>query len=742
VGVVGTGQRRLEGRAKVTGAVQYTADLQLPALAHARLVLSTHPHARLKRIDVSQASWVPGVLLALTGADLGDIDAPGPDQPLAREKVYYAGQPVAVVVAETEEQAADGAAVVEVEYEPLPAVVDPELAMREDAPHVLESHDSALDDAGAHGTATAARAEAEKAPNVTSQVHFEQGDAHAAFKDCQATVEGRYLVPAVHQGFLETHVSIARAEPDGGVTVWTSTQGAFLARRTAAAMLREPQSRIRVVPLQVGGGFGGKICLLEPLVIILSRRLGRPVQLALTRSEEFLMGRGGPAMIADLKLGADGEGNLKALWARVVFDNGAGQGGLAGLAGIFLGGTYRIPNLDFTGYDVATHKTPVGAYRAPGAPQAYFALESALDELARKLGQDPIDLRLRNAAREGDLRPDGVRWPRIGLVECLERARRHPLYSTPRAEGEGVGVAVGGWGGGREPAAAGCRVEPDGTLILQLGTQDITGSDTALAMVAAETFGVGLDRVRVESGDTGNAPYAGMAGGSKIIYTVGPAVQMAAAEARKQLLEIAAEEMEAAVEDLVVEDGQVRVSGVPGRAQAIGHLAGLAMQFGGRYAPVHGHGRTAVTQQSPMFTVQLARVQVDRETGGFRLTGFAAIQDVGRALNPPEVEAQIHGGTVQAVGRALGEHLHWDQDGQLRTGSFLDYGLPSIDQVPDIQVELVEVPSPVGPFGAKGVGEPPAIPGPAAVANAIRDAIGVRAVRLPLDNSELAGVAS
>jgi CO/xanthine dehydrogenase Mo-binding subunit len=489
--------------------------------------------------------------------------------------------------------------------------------------------------------------------------------------------------------------------------------------------------------MAVGGGFGGKVCLIEPLVALLARLVGRPVQLALTRTEEFAMGRGGPGCIIDLEVGATRAGDLTGLRARVIFDNGAGQGGIGGLAGLFLAGTYRLRGYDITALDVATNKTPVAAYRAPGAPQCYFALESAIDELAGRLGLDPIELRLRNASREGDERPDRQPWPRIGLIECLEAARRHPVYSAPAEAGEGVGVAVGGWGGGREPSAAGCRVEPDGNLLVHLGTVDISGTDTTLAMIAAETFGVPLDRVRVETGDTANAPYAGMAGGSKIIYTVGPAVQQAAAEARRQLLEIAAEELEAAVEDLVIEDGEVRVAGVPGRALGIGDVAELGAQFGGRYPPVMGHGRHVITKQSPMFTVHLARVRVDEDTGAWRLTGYAAIQDVGRALNPPEVVGQVHGGAVQGLGRALGEELAWDGDGQLRTGSFIDYGLPSIDQVPAIDVELLEIPSPHGPFGAKGVGEPPAVPGPAAVANAIHAACGQRLTELPADFSRL-----
>jgi CO/xanthine dehydrogenase Mo-binding subunit len=715
----------------VTGATRFTADLQLHGLAHARLLLSPLPAARILRVDLEAARRAPGVLAAVSGDDLPDLELSGPDRPLAHERVFFSGQPVVAVVAETEAQAADAIELVEVEYEELPPALDPLEAMAADAPVVLDHGAAGLEDAGAHGATGGGQEEAERPPNVTAAVDFTEGDVEAALAGSAAVVRRRYVLPAVHQGFIETHVTIARPEPDGELTIWTPTQGMFLTRKSVAAQLGIPVNRVRVVPMAVGGGFGGKVLLIEPLVALLARMVGRPVQLALTRTEEFAFGRGAPGAILDLELGANRYGDLTGLRARVVFDNGAGHGGLGGLAGFFLGGTYRLAAYDIRALDVATNKTPVAAYRAPGAPHCYFALESAMDELAEQVGVDRLDLRIRNASREGDRRPDGQIFPAIGLLECLEVARRHPLYTEPVGPGEGVGVAVGGWGGGREPAAAGCRVEPDGSLLVHVGSQDISGTDTTLAMIAAETFGVPLERVRIDAPDTGSAPYAGMAGGSKTIYTVGPAVQKAAAEARRQVLEIAAEELEAAVEDLVIEDGEVRVAGVPGRALGIGHLADLGAQFGGRYMPVLGQGRHVVTKQSPMYTIHLARVRVDDETGEWRLLAYAAIQDVGRALNPSEVVGQVHGGVVQSVGRALGEELAWDGDGQLRTGSFLDYAMPSIDQVPDIGVDLVEVPSPHGPFGAKGVGEPPAVPGPAAIANAIRAACGVSVVEMP-----------
>jgi len=322
----------------------------------------------------------------------------------------------------------------------------------------------------------------------------------------------------------------------------------------------------------------------------------------------------------------------------------------------------------------------------------------------------------------------------------LEEASRHPLYTAALGPDEAVGVALGSWGGARTPSAAGCRVDPDGTVAVTVGSPDISGTATGLALIAAQAFGVSPDKVRVEVADTSNAPFSATSSGSQVTYSVGGAVYEAAQEARRQLLEIATEELEAAPEDLDIVDGRVIVRGAPSRSVEITRLVELSRAFMGRHKPIQATGRSAVQAASPMFTVHIARVRLDRETGAYSLTGYAAVQDVGHAINPPEVEAQIHGGATQAIGRALGEQLVYDGDGQLRTASFLDYELPAADQIPNIDVRLVEVPSPVGPLGAKGVGEPPAIPGTAAVANAVSRAAGVRVREVPIDRWLLTGI--
>jgi CO/xanthine dehydrogenase Mo-binding subunit len=736
--------RRQEGAEKVTGATRFTADLELAGMLHAQLVLAHVASARIAGVDRGAALAVPGVVAVVAADDLRPLNGAGPDLPLARGRVFFAGQPVAAVLAETEAAAADAAALVEVDYDEDPPVVDPVAAMREASAAVLEEGEAAdEEDASMHGGAAAAGEPSEPRPrNVSSVVHLQRGDADAALAQAEVVVQGTYSIAGAHHSFLEPHVVAARPEPDGGLTVWTPTQGPFVVRDDLASRLGLPTRKVRVVPMPVGGGFGGKIELLEPLVALLALQHRRPVRLGLSRSQEFVVGRPAPAARFDLELGARRDGTLVGLRARFHYDNGATAGWHAGLTANFMAGTYRVPSFDVRGFEVATHKTPADAYRAPGATQAYFALETAMDELAEKLGTDPIALRLRNVSREGDPDGTGSPWPRIGSVEVLEAAQKHPLYTLPLAADEAVGVALGSWGGGRTPSAAGCRVDPDGTVSITVGSPDISGTSTGLALIAAEAFGIAPDRVRVQVADTATAPFASMSTGSQVTYSVGPAVHEAAREARRQLLEIATETLEAAPEDLEIVDGRVAVKGAPTRSVEITELVRMSTEFGGKHPPVQATGRSAVQAASPMFTVHIARTRVDRETGAFRITGYAAIQDVGRAINAREVEGQVHGGAVQSLGRALGEGLVYDDGGQLRTGSFLDYELPVADQVPSIDVILVEVPSPVGPLGAKGVGEPPAIPGAAALANAVSRASGVRVREVPIDRWGLARVSA
>jgi CO/xanthine dehydrogenase Mo-binding subunit len=370
-----------------------------------------------------------------------------------------------------------------------------------------------------------------------------------------------------------------------------------------------------------------------------------------------------------------------------------------------------------------------GAYRAPTAPPAAFAVESLIDELARRLDMDPLDLRLRNVVGEGDANPAGQPFPIFGARQCLERIREHPLWSRRQElpEGEGIGAAIGWWPGGYEPAAAVCRLDADGNLTIITGAADMSGVESGFATIAAEAFGVDPDRVRVVRADTSSAPYAGTSGGSKVTYTVGRAVERAASEARERLLEIAAEELEIAPEDLEIVNGAIQPAGVPAKALPIDELAPKILSFGGKYPPVEGHGRVALPP-APQSAAHLSHVRVDPDTGAVTLLAHVVAQDVGRALNPALVEGQMRGGTTQGLGWALLEELVHDAHGQLTTGTFVNYALPTAGIVPPIDTEIVEVPVPEGPYGAKGVGEAPVVGAPGAVANAVAAATGGRRV--------------
>ena len=744
--IIGQSVRRVDGGEKVTGLTRFAGDVMPSRALHARLVTSPHPHARIVSIDTTAARAVPGVVGVFTGRDL-PLARPDPTSrnraPLALDEVFFNGHPVAAVVAETEAIAADAAALVAVQWEELPAVSDPLAALAPDAPRAgpAGAGDSE-EELSMHGAEAGAADETQpKGANVATTSRLQRGDADAGLRDADVIVERIYTTSMVHQGYLEPRAAVADVDPIGQITVWTSTQALFFTRAEVAAALGVPEHRVRVVAMPIGGGFGGKFVLLEPLAAALAVAVRRPVSLVLTRAEEFLSTTPAPQSRFELTLGAKRDGTLTALRARVVFDAGAWAGAPLSIACLLLSGYYRFPNFDVHGMEVRTNKPGSGAYRAPGAPQATFAIESAMSEMAERLGLDPIAFRLQNAVREGDPTPTGRPWPRIGLRECLEAIRRArdgdaraPARTDAADVARGVGVAVGGWMGGVEPASAVCRVNGDGSLSVIVGSVDLSGTNTGLSQIAAETFGAALDRVRVVNADTESAPYAGASGGSKITYTVGAAVRAAAEDARRQTLAIAADHLEVAVEDLEIVDGEVRVRGVPDRAVAIAKLARMATEFGGKYEPIFGRGASATTARAPGFAVHVCDVEVDRGTGEVRIVRHVVAQDVGRALNPAAIEAQIHGALAQGIGWGLLERMAYDDSGRLLSGTLMDYTLPHARQMPlDVDVILVEVPSEHGPFGARGVGEPPVVAGGAAIANAIADATGVRFTALPID---------
>ena len=740
--VIGVRRPRIDAPDKVTGATRFAADGYIHGLLHARPVLSTEAHARIRSVQRDEALAVPGVVAVLIAADLPTATT-GTDrtaEPLARSEVVFAGQPVALVVAEGEAAAEDGAEAVVVEYETLASVVDLEAAMVPGAAlaRLVEETEEGGDLESIHAGVDHGLEDGEQeqlSANVLDRVHRRTGDAAAALEASDAVVSGTFRTPWVYQAYIEPQVATAWLEPSGTLVVSTSTQGSFVTRSELARAFGLPLDRIRVIAEPLGGAFGGKFALVEPLAVGATLALRRPVRLVLSRGEDFQATNPASAQVTHLRIGGRKDGTLTGIEARMIVDRGSNAGwGVEGITSLLVAGPYRWEAHDLRGYGVQTNRFTFGAYRAPGAPTAAFAVESLLDELARELELDPIELRLRNAVVEGDVGVSGNAFPTMGAVEVLERVRDHPLWQARDSlpDGEGVGVAAGYWPGGNEPAAAVCRVDADGTMTVVTSSVDMSGVDTGFAAIAAATFGLSPDKVRVVSADTATGPYAGASGGSKVTYTVGKAVLNAAEAARHKLLTAASEELEIAPDDLEVVDGVVRAVGAPDRSITVEEIARKTLRFGGRHEPIEGHGGSAQIRGAPSVAAHLAHVRVDRETGEVELLAHVIAQDVGRALNPALVEGQMRGGTTQGMGWALFEQLDHDEDGRLVTGSFLDYAIPVAERVPEIETLIVEVPAPDGPFGAKGIGEAPVVAAAPAIANAVAAATGVRFRELPM----------
>ena len=750
---IGLSILRPDGPEKVTGQVQYVADLNPRGLLHAKLLRSPHAHARILRIDVSRARALPGVRAVLTAADIPELKRKAPTRAhavLAIDRVVFAGQPVAAVAADELAIAEEALDLIDVQYEVLAVSADPLEAMKPGAPPVADSGTEAdTSEAQAHGSVAGITTEAKpaKAVNISQQARLQRGDVAKGFAESDVVIEKTYRVPMVHQGYLEPHAVLAQWDTAGNLTLWASTQGSFNTRSEVADVLELPENRIKVIPMECGGGFGGKIrALCEPITAVLARVTGRPVRYVMTRREELEAGMPAPQVIIRLKTGVKRDGTLVALDGEVVIESGAFSGAVLAVSGVFLASLYKWPAFDVRGFEVLTHKPSIAAYRAPVAPHTIFAIDSQMEQIARTIGEDPVAFRLRHLEREGDPMANGQPWLNNGGAEVLARIAEHPIWKSRNdwkaSAGDGrlrgTGLALGGWLGGLQPTSATVRLNPDGSLNVLTGQVDIAGTNIALAQIAASAYGVDIEHVKITTGDTDVAPLTGLSAGSKTVYTVGTAVLQAAEDARRQTLEIAAKELEASPQDLEIENGKVVVRGVPDRGitlAAIGRKGNLYMS---KVPPVLGVANPAFTQQAPAFAAQLARIEVDPDTGEVTLHDFVVVQDAGKAINPLGVEGQMQGGAVQSLGMALTEGLMYDDKGRLMNASLLDYRKLTAADLPNIETIIVEKPSPAGPFGARGVGEPPIVPAPAAIANAIEDATGVRLTELPMTPERIA----
>lgn len=709
------GQRipKVDGLAIATGQAQYAADVYLPDMLYGRVLHSPHAHARIRKIDTRKARALPGVVDVVTAAEIPDLDL------LAGDEVCYQGQKVAVVAAEDPDVAADALELIEVDYERLPAVFDPLEAMAPGAPSVRLGTPSreVRDDEG------------RLLSNIGGRNELVEGDVGKGFAEADVVVEAEYRVPYFHQIYMEPNAAVARQDADGRLTIWTAAQGAFNIRDDVAGALKIPQGRIRVIVTQVGGGFGAKNgTFVEPHAALLAMRSGRPVKVEMKRNEEFLDGRPAPGCVVWLKTGARKDGTLTAVEGRVVWDRGvSGGGGSAGR----LRGLYRVPNVKLEGFGVRTNKPAPGAYRAPGAMQIAFARESNMDLLARKLGMDPVALRLKNAIGKGELSLGGKALEKDWLKTTIRRATEAARWGKRRLKrNQGIGIACGEWTNGSGPSNAFISVSEDGSVKLMTGQVDITGLHTSLAQIVAEELCVPVERVKVTLGDTDMVPYTALSAGSLATYSAGTAAREAGRVARERILRAAAAFLEMSVEKLELVDGRVRVKGRSKRSVGLAELAASARRES--EGPISGQWVLGGVPSHPSYSVDIATVEVDPETGQVKLLELIAAQDVGRALNPTLVEGQMQGGATQGIGLGLMEGYRYGGEDQLLNSNLLDYPIPTAVDVPNIETVLVEEPCSDGPYGAKGVGEPPIIPGAAAVANAIHDAIGVRLTEVPI----------
>lgn len=734
---VGTRPVRHDGADKVTGKARYGADIRLPGQLAARVLRSPHAHARIRSIDTSAALALPGVRAVVTAADIAPVAEDDWSflfncrNMLAKDKVLYRGHAVAAVAATNAHIAAAALELIDVDYDVLPAVFDAEDAMRPEAPVLHERLPEPSLVVGQAGDA---------APNVANHFEIVAGDVDAGFAASEVVVEREVTTASVHQGYIEPHCGTAMWHADGRLTVWSSSQGHFNVRDFTARIVGVPLSRVKAVPLEIGGGFGAKLRVYtEPVAALLARQAGAPVKLAMSRAEVFEATGPASGTRIRVKIGARRDGTLQAVEARLVYEAGAfpGSSVMGGARNML--SPYKVENARIEGFDVVVNRPKTAAYRAPGTPMAAFAVETALDEVAEKLGMDPVDLRLKNCAVEGTRRVTGTLMPCVGFVETLQAARDHDHYRSkgygyaakPRQEGHlrrGRGVASGFWGNGSGPSCAVAVLNADGTVLLAEGSPDIGGTRTSVAQQFAQTLGIPVEDVLPQIVDTDSIGYTSNSAGSGVTFKTGWAAHEAAGALRDRMIQRAArlwevEESEVAYADgvfrLVNGDETLRFAEVAARQNETGGpvIASVGVNPGG---------------PGPALAVHIADVEVDTETGKVTVLRYTALQDVGKAIHPSYVEGQLQGGAAQGIGWALNEEYFIDEGGRMLNASFLDYRMPTSLDLPMIDTVIVEVANPNHPYGVRGVGEAPIVPPLAALGNAIYDAIGVRLGELPM----------
>jgi len=729
---VGTRPIRHDGVDKVTGRANYGADLSLPDMLHGVLVRSPYAHARIVAIDTTAAEALPGVKAVITGKDIPETRAKLPlgegaidlhdvsDNMIARRKVLYEGHTVAAVAATTLDIARQAASLINVTYERLEPVLSIDRAIAPDASILHE-------DMRTKGVPNAS-----KPSNIAMRMEGKRGDVDRGFAEADVVIEREVRTPTVHQGYIEPHACVARFGEDGRAIVWCTTQGPFAVRDQCAAILGMDAAHVKVIPSEIGGGFGGKIVVyLEPLALALARNAQRPVKMVMNRDEVFRATGPTSATKIRVKLGAKRDGTFVAASASLYYEAGAYRGSPAGAGMMCALAPYRIPNFFLEAFDVVVNKPKVAAYRAPGSPMVSFAVESVVDEIARELKLDPIDVRIRNAAVEGDLAPYGPAYGPIGLKTMLEQAREHPHWKAPLGPNQGRGVACGFWFNAGMNSSATVTLNMDGSAAVVTGNPDIGGTRAAQALMVAEELSIPVERVRPGVGDTDSSGMTDLTGGSRVCYATGMAVIGAAQDVREQLRARAAKTWNVNVDAVRWDGGFAIPPEHTANAQPLG-VAELAAKMAHTGGPIVGRASLYAPMAGPGFGVHICDLEVDPETGQSRVVRYTAFQDVGKAVHPSYVEGQMQGGVAQGIGWALNEEYIYNADGVMENPGFLDYRMPVASDLPMIETVIVEVANPLHPYGVRGVGEVPIVPPLGAVANAMRDVTGIRFTELPL----------
>ena len=735
--VIGTSPIRHDGVDKVTGRAIYGADVKVPGTVWGELLRSPHAHARIKSIDTAQAAALPGVLAVCTVSDFPQpadpiIDINKSDSMIrlraatimARDKVLYKGHPVAAVAAIDRNTAQEACRLIKVEYEPLPAVTTVKEALAANAPIL---HESIIgDDLGNKVTGT----------NVIKHFRHLFGNPEAAFDDCDIVVENEFSLSTVHQGYIEPHNATVLWGEDGRITIWSSTQGMFAVRSQTAGILGIAETRIKVNPVEIGGGFGGKTVLyLPPIAAVLSRKAGgRPVKMVMDRVSVFNATGPAPGGIVKVRMGVSGDGTLIAATLDIYFEAGAFPGSSVPAAAVCALAAYNIQHTRIDGYDVLVNKPKSAAYRAPGSPQVAFAVEQVVDELCERLGLGKIEFRIKNASHEGTRRADGVLFNRIGLIEILKTGQdsehwKTPLVKSPNGKLRGRGVATGFWRNGGNKSSVTLALSDDGTVTLNEGSQDIGGTRASIAMQVAERLNITAEDVRPSIPDTDSIGFTATTGGSRVTYATGYAGWLAAGEMITILCKRASMLWEISESDVQFKQGRFFSKSGPERSVSFKDLANKQDETGG---PVQACGSVNLPDAGNAFGFHICDLEIDPETGKTDVLRYTAVQDVGTAILPLYAEGQVQGGVVQGIGWALNEEYFMNHKGAMDNPTFLDYRMPTALDMPMIDTVLVEVPNPLHPYGVRGVGEVPIVPPLAAVANAIKNATGKRFVSTPI----------